>query len=191
MVQPVAHLCEERNGHFQRHWAILRLAIRQQLAFEVWHNQINEAALCLSEPQDVAHVGMVQSHGETRLTAKPLHGRFVAEQLGCQHLYRHRIARVQLSGLIDVGHPAFAHPTQHLVASIDDLILERGRFIRSRSALPLHRGSHQRSRNLGVIAAQLLRWPSAGNVYKWTPVARAEPSVTSINGLAPRTAASH
>src|SRR2546430_9206200 len=51
----------------------LHLAVREQLAVQERHDQIDQTILGLAQPENAADIRMVESHGEPGLAPQPLH----------------------------------------------------------------------------------------------------------------------
>ena len=157
VVQAFADLDEQRHPHLKCHGPGTRFLIREELALEIRHNQVNEPGFGLAEAKNTARVGMVEPHRQTGFTSQPLHCRVVGDQFGSQHLHGHRVTRVQLAGLVDVGHPPLAQLLQDLVPAVDDLTLEGAGLIDRRPELPLDGRSDHGLGTFGPTAARRCR----------------------------------
>src|SRR2546430_16378773 len=63
----------------------LHLAVREQLAVQERHDQIDQTILGLAQPENAADIRMVESHGEPGLAPQPLHRAAVGGELGREH----------------------------------------------------------------------------------------------------------
>ena len=69
MVQPDANLPQDSDAGRDLHGPRLHFAIGEQLTLEEGHDEIDQPVFGLTEPHDVADVGVIEPHGEPRLAA--------------------------------------------------------------------------------------------------------------------------
>ena len=198
VAETVANLDQERNPLRHGKGTPASLMLAERLAFEVGHDQIEQPVGGLAQAKDGADVGMVEPGGDGGFPPEPLDRRRVSGQPGDQDLDGDRSAGVDLLGLIDVRHPAFAQLPVDLVALVEDLSGETrqaGRYMavgRLERSAESHRGIAGSGRPAGAVRLgsaldqqrSVLDAESGGSVVCGL-TARAAPVTQSRNRLRP------
>ena len=149
VVQPGAHLPQDRQPGREIHRAPPHFAVGEQLALEERHHQVDEPVLRLAQAQDAADVGVIEPHRETGLAPQPLHRALVAGQLGRQDLDRDFLVAGDLLGEVDVRHPALAQLLEHLIAGVEQLVGQGRGAVQAGRRLERRRPDRWRWRCLG------------------------------------------
>src|SRR2546429_32869 len=124
VMQSRAHLTQDVDAQGDVHRPILHLAVREQLALQKRHHEVDQAVLGFPQPHDATDAGMLEAHGEPCLAPQPLHRALVRRQLRGQHLDRELFGRRHLLGEVDVGHAALAQLLEDLVTRVEQLARE-------------------------------------------------------------------